>query len=179
MTLSIEDAKRIIAAPKRLIGIREWEIKARGGNTSPYSAFEARVEIDGTIPRGLWFRANVRPRQMDSATFQLECDLPDNRSHLPLYRLDWRPLSNHLNGDHGPPKLRGLLFAAGESHEHSCLDHAIEHEGRIRTGGVQTATKIDPDFPTYQDALAYVCVKLTLVNCAEIPPVRDLGGLFP
>jgi hypothetical protein len=59
-----------------------------------------------------------------------------------------------------------------------CFDHAVEHERRIRAGGVQTATKIDPDFASYMDALAYVCAKLGLLNCVEIPPVRDLGGLF-
>jgi hypothetical protein len=178
MTISIDDAKWILEAHKRLIGIREWEMKPDKGRTSVVSTFEARIEINGTMPRGVWLRALVRPRYMDSATFQLECDLPGSRSHLPLYRLDWRPLSIHVNGNRGPEHLRGLMFGAGESHEHICLDHAIEHEGRIRAGGVQTATKIYPDFASYQDALAYVCGKLRLVNCADIPPVRDLGSLF-
>src|SRR5271166_2285918 len=170
MTLSIEDAKLIITARKRLIGIREWHLKPNRG-ASVVSTFEARIEIDGTLPRGVWFRASVRPRQIDSATFQLECDLPDKRSHLPLYRLDWRPLSIHVNGQNGPEELRGLVFGAGESHEHICFDHSADREGRLRAGGVHSATKIDPDFPSYADALAYVCAKLNLSNCVEIPPV--------
>ena len=33
---------------------------------------------------------------------------PGEKSHLPLYRLDWRPFRDHLNGSYGPEEA-GLI----------------------------------------------------------------------
>jgi hypothetical protein len=42
--------------------------KNNGGRVEKH-CFEARLEIDGALPRGLWFRAIVFPRSLDSGTF--------------------------------------------------------------------------------------------------------------
>jgi hypothetical protein len=87
-------------------------------------------------------------------------------------------MTTHTNGQFGPPELKGGFFDVGETHEHICFDHAVEEENRIRSGGVQTARKIDPDFDSFQEALKYVCVRLNVENFADIPVPNIQGVLF-
>jgi hypothetical protein len=95
-----------------------------------------------------------------------------------LYRLDWRPLRSHTNGDLGPVELRGVFFEKGVSHEHFCFDHTLDSEGIIRGDGVQTARKIDPDFADFETAVAHVCGMLKITNADEIPPFDAQGAMF-
>ena len=155
------------------------ENKLTRNQESTERSFESRVGIAGTIRRGLWFRINIPARSPDSARFQLECDLPNSRSHLPLYRLDFKQIHTHTNSPTwGPSSLRGLFFCSGETHEHNCIYHVIPRLGKLRSGGVQTARKIHPDFANYDSALAYVCATLKIQNCDKIPARNAQAELF-
>jgi len=176
MKLSLEDAKHILRSRKTLIQISAWEHKTRGASELQ-CAFQCRVMLDGAMPRGLWFRCTTFPRFPNTASFQLECDIPGNRSHLPLYRLDWHPLSPHPNGDFGPSCLRGSYMDVGQTHEHICVYHADLKKREIRAGGVQTAAVITPDFGDFNDALRYVCDTLKIGNLGDIPPQKSQGTL--
>jgi|ERR1700732_1705878 len=178
MTLSLTDAKSILETPKRLTNIHQWIVARNREGCAQVLKFEARIEIDGVLPRGVWFRSIVIPQYTDTATFQLDCDQPSNRSHIPLYRLEWRPFRSHTNGNNGPEELRGLFFPAGTTHEHNCLDHASHKEGRILSGGVQTARKIEPDLVSFAEALRRACDILLIMNHEAIPPPKVQGELF-
>lgn len=169
MTLLLTDARTILESPKRLVSIHDWQAKPNRDNRPAILTFEARIVIESAMPRGLWFRSHVWPQYPDSAMFQMECDLPENRSHLPLYRLEWRPFNTHMNGNCGPKELHGLFLDSGVTHEHSCLDNVAGGEDRIRAGGVQTARQIDPDFQSFLEALNYACDKLKITNREDIP----------
>jgi hypothetical protein len=178
MWLKVVDAQHFLECQKCLVGTNEWKrVENREGRAEKHT-FEARIAIDGILPRGLWFRIVVYPRYPNTATFQLSCERIGSRSQHTLYRLEWRPLSPHLNGFHGPPELQGMPIPAGQTHEHSCLDHVAEAEGRIRSGDVQCARPIEPDFPNFAAALAFVCDKLKIKNCGDIPSPADQGSLF-
>jgi hypothetical protein len=179
MTLEIADAKYILRAKKTLLDIHQWKITPTRNNKSTQSGFESRISIEGTIRRGLWFRVNIPSRDPNAATFQLECDIPNSRSHMPLYRLDYRQLHTHSNSlEWGPSWLRGLFFSRGETHEHNCIFHVIPRMKKLRTGGVHIARKIYPDFINYEAALCHVCAMLKIQNGDKIPQRNAQSELF-
>lgn len=177
MSISVLDAKHIFRAKKRLIDLHEWERKSRDGKDIQIE-FKSRVKVSASIPRGLWFRCVLWAKYPDTANIQLECDMPGKRSHTPLYRLDWRPIITHMNGDFGPRSLRGMFFDVGETHEHCCF-YNISHKTReIRANGVQTARKIDREFASYKDALRHACARIGIENLDEIPPPDAQGEML-
>jgi hypothetical protein len=179
MTLEIADAKNILRASKTLLDIHQWKTELSRNRKYYQASFESRVAFDGAIRRGLWFRINHLSTESQAATFQLECDIPNSRTHMPLYRLDFRRSHTHSNSlDWGPSSLRGKFFCARETHEHNCIFHLIPKLKRLRAGGVHTARKIDPDFANYEAALAHVCAMLKIQNGDRIPVRTAQPELF-
>jgi hypothetical protein len=177
MSLLLTEARAILSAPKILINIGEWVPKQKGNSPPVVYDFETRVRGLSSVPRGIWFRIVVRNVFTTTASFQLDCDQPDVKSHIPLYRLDWKPLRTHSNGDKGPLELRGLHFERGETHEHFCYDHAVDSENRIKADGVGPARKMSSDFDDFPSALEFVCGTLSIQNPEAIPeltPQRKL-----
>jgi hypothetical protein len=177
MRLSFADAKWILAASKTLFDFHPWsEAKNRYGCSIIHS-FRARVALDGGAFRGLWFRATKILDNPNTGTFQLDMEQPGVRSHLPLYRLEWRPFRDHVNGSFGPDELRGLRIREGVTHEHICILHADEKGEFIRSDGVQTAKTVAPDPGSFQEALTYACDTLAIVNRDDIPPPVAQGEI--
>ncbi len=179
MTLEVADAKYILRSKKILLDIHPWKPKPARNGKSTQSCFESRIGFEFSIRRGLWFRINIPAREPETATFQLECDIPNSRSHLPLYRLDYKSLHTHSNSlEWGPSWLRGIFFSVGETHEHNCIYHVIPKLKRLRSGGVHTARRITPDFANYEGALGYVCAILKIQNGDKIPERNAQPELF-
>lgn len=132
-----------------------WDSSSWNGKNQ--KCLECRVQMDGTvIPRGVIFRIVTYPEFINSLTFQLECDRPDTRSHVTLYRLEVAPFRPHPNKLYGPDDINGRYFDAGETHEHDFHD-SLTMDGALRTVSCEQARPIvDPphDFAT---ALARVC----------------------
>jgi hypothetical protein len=175
MQLSLAEAKHILEAKKELFNPHPWSpVNNRAGST-PLS-FSARVRLDGGAYRGLWFRASTFAHNLGTGTFQLSIEQPGVKSHLPLYRLDWRPFRDHFNGPDGPEELRGLWFKEGVTHEHTCLFDADE-KGNIRSGNLATARIVTPDPGAFQEALTYACATLSIMNQNDIPPAPAQGRM--
>ena len=178
MVLLIAEAREILDAPKTLVNILGWKPRpAMAGPVVIYN-FEARVRASSSLPRGVWFRIVVRNVFRMTATFQLDCDDLGNQSHIPVYRLDWRPLRAHTNGNLGPPELHGLFFDKGVTHEHFCFDHVAPGEQRLRSGGVQSARRIDRDIADFRSALSHACDTINLDHRGEIPEPNAQGLMF-
>jgi hypothetical protein len=176
MKLALAEAKRILEAKKELFDLHPWSAaKNRTGCSTPLS-FRARAALDGGAFRGLWFRAEKFRDNPDTGTFQLSMEQPGVKSHLPLYRLDWRPFRDHLNGPDGPEELRGLLIKEGVTHEHICLFDA-DDKGEIRSDRMATAKIVTPDPDGFQEALTYVCATLSIMNQNDIPRASSQGRM--
>lgn len=178
MSFLIAEARGILDAPKTLVNLSEWKPKASSTGPVVVYSFEARVKAASVLPRGVWFRIVVRNVSRMTATFQLDCDDIGNQSHIPLYRLDWRPLRPHTNGDLGPPELHGLFFDSGVTHEHFCFDHVSPGQEMLRAEGVQSARRPRKDFDEFHAALSHVCDTLKLANCGDIPEPNVQGLMF-
>lgn len=128
------------------------------------------MQINETLPRGLWFRATRWHQYPDVATIQLECDLPDTRAHLALYRLDWHPFNTHKNGPIGSPVLANRFFDVGETHEHSCMNHIGSVDQELMANFPLCAAPVAREFSIFHDALTRACAILNITNCDDIPP---------
>jgi hypothetical protein len=175
MQLSLAEAKHILEAKKELFNPHPWSPVNNSAGSTPLS-FSARVRLDGGAHRGLWFRASTFAHNPSTGTFLLSIEQRDVRSHLLLYRLDWRPFRDHFNGPDGPEELKGLRFKEGVTHEHSCLFDADE-KGNIRSGNLPTAQFVTPDPDGFQEALTYVCATLSIMNQNDIPPAPTQGRM--
>lgn len=180
MGLSGDDARYILEADKRLARRQPWSVA--GGSRIGCARrvkFECRINLRSTMPRGIWFRASVIPQYADGATFQIECENLSYKSHIPLFRLDWRPMQVHVNSRGcGPEELQGLFIDAGVTHTHSCLDHIDAETGEIPPAGVHMARIVSPDFASYDQALIWFCRQTRIINSGDIPPPPMQGEMF-
>lgn len=180
MTLKLSDAIDFLSMPKLVLRDASWGAKENREGRAEVVQYESRIIAADVLLRGLKFRISVMPSVPNMATFQLDCDQPGDRTRIALYRLEWRPLRAHTNGmsKRIPEDIRGLFIPAGQTHEHTCLENVEAATEQIVKPGVDAARKIDPDFASYDEALAYVCDKLKILNREEIPPSGAQWSLF-
>ncbi len=82
-----------------------------------------------------------------------------------------------MNKLYGPDDMSGLLFAAGETHEHIFYD-SLRNDGSLRANACEQARRIENpprDFPT---ALSLVCSRINILNGTEVPNPGDQGMLL-
>lgn len=179
MSLSGDEARHIMGTDKRLLRRLPWSVAASSRDGCARRVkFESRVILGATMPRGVWVRVSLIPQYADRATFQLECENPGVRSHIPLFRLEWNPMRPHVNGPHGPEELHGLFIDAGVTHAHSCLDHIDAATDEVPPTGVHSARVVTPDFDTYDAALLWFCKQTRIVNPGDVPPPPTQGELL-
>ena len=177
MTISFEVADRIFQAPKSLLKPIKWRVAESKKGNEQFRRLECRVAVDGGVPRGVFFRIAVFPRSLAWAMFQLECDLPSGRKHVPLYRLEVEPLSAHGNKLYGPDEINGAIFDAGETHEHVFYD-SLKKDGTLRPNACEQARKVNVEIRDFATGLRYACDRINIVNPDEVPPPADQGTLL-
>lgn len=180
MPIPFETANRIYTSEKHLLKPMQWRlvVENRKKVNSARQALECRIQIDSSIPRGVWFRITIFPASFSCICFQLECDLPDGaRTHVPLYRLELHPIRAHLNKPYGGDEVNGLLIDAGQTHEHSFYD-SLNTDWSLRTSACEQA-RVVVNPPTDFDAgLSYVCAKLNIENNLVVPRPENQGDLL-
>jgi len=175
MALTLNEALQMLKEPKWLVvdGVK-WSShtdRAEKAKANYIWKLKARSRTVASMPRGLWFRAETWVDYPSKAVFQLECDFPNTRSHIVLYRLEMEPFGTHLNTGWGPPELCGMFFDVGVTHEHSFLHYAEMPNGPLTPGADPMAT-ITLNPPTnFDSAVVHVCGILNIQNGSQIPPV--------
>ena len=177
MTISFDVADKIFSTEKTLLKPLSWKQIEVERQARQRCKLECRVEVEGGVPRGVFFRISAYPFSMEQMTFQLEADLPDARRHVPLYRLEIDPIKPHLNKMYGGADLSGMFIDAGQNHEHIFYD-SLTKENRLRSNSVEQARAIEEVFHDYSHAVDYVCKKISLMNCEIVPPPPGQGALF-
>jgi hypothetical protein len=177
MAVTFELAEQIFHSEKWLMKPIIWKSVIDRNKLEQQRRLECRVRIDGGVPRGVFFRITVFPRSLCRATFQLECDTPDNRTHTPLYRLDLNPVNAHTNKLYGDDEINGRFFPPDMSHEHFFRD-SITQDGRLRARTDEQARAVVKPIPDFATALSLVCTRIFLRNGDEIPNPGDQGMLL-
>lgn len=175
MKLTVELATTIFVAEKRLIGPFDWQTRGRSGQS--YHCLESRVDLGGSVPRGVFFRILDYPTSLISFTFQLECDLEESRSHAPLYRLDLNPINAHSNLLYGSDDVNGLYFESGETHEHDFRD-SLTTDGQLRAKVCEQARRVEGPPKDFANALVRVCSRINIINGSDVPLPPSQGSLF-
>ncbi len=179
MPIPFDLADTIFKSAKALTSPLEWEIVESNKKARELrKRLECRVALDGTIPRGVWFRIIVYPRSLSCMSFQLECDHPTaSKTHIPLYRLEMSPVRAHINKLYGEDDINGLIIQAGQTHEHSFYD-SLTGKGELRVASCQQARVVSPAPSDFTTGLAFVCSRIHINNCSEVPNPGDQGMLF-
>jgi hypothetical protein len=134
--------------------------------------------MDGSaVPRGVVFRAIAYPTHLRSFTFQLECERPEARAHVVLYRLEVAPFRQHANKFYGAPDINGRYFPAGETHEHDFHD-SLQPDGSLRDNACEQARPVADTPQDFATALVRVCSRINIINGGDIPPPESQGALL-
>lgn len=176
MPIPFEMAERIFVAEKQLIS-PFWRDVQSATKSEQHRTLECRVTIAGGVPRGVMFRIGLFPRNLNSATFQLECDRPDVRSRVPLYRLELAPLGAHTNAQYGPDDINGLFIDPGITHEHDFHD-SLTADGKLRSKSDAQARIVANPPQDFSTALAYVCSRINVINPHDVPNPGTQGWLL-
>lgn len=138
---------------------------------------EARIAIGNGVRRGVFFRIVIYPRSLTRVTFQLECDLPEGRNHVPLYRFELNPLRSHANKLYGPDEINGIFIDAGVPHEHIFYD-SLRKDGAVRKNACEQGRIVNEPPSDFSNALEFVCHKINILNFKDIPNPGDQGQLL-
>lgn len=175
--MPFDDADRIFNSEKRLLGPFRWESVPNSSANEHRRRFETRVTIGNGIRRGVFFRIIVYPRSLTRLTYQLDCDLPAGRTHVPLYRFELNPPRPHANKPYGPDEINGLFIDAGVPHEHVFYD-SLRRDGTLRNEACEQGRIVGNPPSNFANALEYVCRKVNIVNCSDVPNPGDQGQLL-
>lgn len=177
MKISLDDADEIFKANKRLLPPLRWQTVDSKNSNEQRRKLECRLEVGGGVRRGVFFRIIVYPRSLVRATFQLECDMPSGRAHVPLYRLELSPVRPHINKTYGPSEISGLRIPAGQTHEHVFYD-SVKNDGGLRENACEQARIVNPEPLDFASALEQVCSRINVLNGYDVPNPGDQGMLL-
>lgn len=176
MPIPISEAEHIFSAQKELLAPIIWSTRSKSDRNQ--LCLECRVRLkEGVIPRGIFFRAVAYPTHLRTYTFQLECERPEARSHVTLYRLEVRPFRQHSNKMYGPDDINGLYFPPGETHEHDFHD-SLEPDGSLRENSCEQARSVVGPLQDFATALARVCSRINIINGGDVPSPNPQGALL-
>jgi hypothetical protein len=177
MPIPFQEADLIFRSEKRLVPPCRWEPIENREKKEEKRRLETRIEMGGGIRRGIWFRAMLFPRYLNTACFQLECQMPDRRQRVTLYRFEWNPIQAHTNKMYGPPEVNGLYIGPGQTHEHSFYD-GLKDDGELRSQPDEQAREVRDRMPDFGSGLAYVCSRINVMNGDAVPLPGDQGFLL-
>jgi hypothetical protein len=152
---------------KRIVRNPGWSKPKPNGQMS----FVADLEIGGVSYENLHLRGTcIEHLPEKEVMFQLEVSSTNERSRLPLMRLDWNPAS----GGHGhsrkntalPEEVRGTFIVG--SHFHPFEQNWLEGEQRMRERNLPIAVPISDSLQGFSEVLDFV---------KKAFKIRDVGSI--
>ena len=128
----------IVGADKQLSGVQAWIVR-EPNQLSLVSA----LEVDGVTLASVQLRMRaIRDLPERAVMIQLEYNPPKGRSER-LIRIEWRPLSPHLNTGTAPDPHKFAIIRSSHIHrfEHN-YNHAV---GRMVRGNLPHAIPLQPE----------------------------------
>lgn len=177
MSIPFKEADFIFQSSKRLLRPLKWEERFGAGKNDTRTCLEARIEISGTVPRGVFFRVVSHPGSLARVTFQLEVDLSGSRFRPVLYRFELSPARPHTNKLYGDEDINGLYIDAGVPHEHVFYD-SRKADGELRKRPDEQGRIVTTPPTDFTTSLVYVCSRINIINGGEVPPLTRQGALL-
>jgi len=154
-----------------------WDERIGASKNDTRTCLEARVEISGAVPRGVFFRVISHPGSLARLTFQLEVEKIGSRLKLALYRFELSPARPHTNKLYGDDDIKGVFIDAGVPHEHVFYD-SLKADGELRTRPDEQARIVTNPPTDFATSFAHVCSRISIINGGDIPPLRRQGALL-
>jgi hypothetical protein len=177
MPIPFSEADYIFRASKRLLKPLRWDQLSGPKKVDTRTSLEARFEIAGVVPRGVFFRIVAHPGSLTRVTFQLEVDLNAVRFKPVLYRFELNPARAHTNKMYGPEDVAGVFIDAGVPHEHMFYD-SLKGDGELRARPDEQGRIVANPPSDFATAFMYVCSRINIVNGGDVPPLRKQGILI-
>ena len=154
-----------------------WDERVGQRKNDTRTCLEARVEIAGAVPRGVFFRIVSHPGSLARVTFQLEVERDRSRSKPVLYRFELSPARPHTNKLYGGDDINGVFIDTGVPHEHVFYD-SLKSNGELRTRPDEQARIVANPPEDFTTALAHVCSRINIINGGDITPLKKQGALL-
>lgn len=166
-----------ISKEKRMVRSSGWSKPKPNGLMS----FVADLEIDGVSYENLHLRGTcIEHLPEREVMFQLEVSSANERTRLPLMRIDWNPAS----GGHGhsqkntaiPANIRGTFIPG--SHFHPFAPNWLEDEQRMRESNLPIAVAISDSLQQFSDVLDFVKKTFRISDVSSIQTPEWVADLF-
>lgn len=163
----------LVEARKELGRSPSWDELSDGRYaffTTPLTFAEDMTET------GLQVRVKVSRRFIDrDAAIQLEYRPAGRRSIEPLWRIEWRPIGVHQNGD-CPPDLAMARLTG--THQHRFDDNYLEGENRMRSNNLPAARPIEAEIGSLSKFIEFSGDLFNIVDVERIFLPEFPGDLF-
>ena len=164
-----QDIAELMAADKTLGSTPRWDVKS----DSRYASLLHPLSVAGMTVGGFDLRVKISKQFIArDATAQLEFSPSGRRSATPLWRIEWKPFTQHPNGKYPPDFAFQTLTG---SHEHTFDDNFVTDEVRMRSPNLPAARPTSMDPNTLSDFLAFCGGRFRIVDISRVR-IPALGG---
>jgi hypothetical protein len=178
MPILLSQVLQWLDEPKWLLEPQKWRIE-NDKKANPVWKLKTRVRTVSSLPRGLWFRAELWQHHEKTSVFQLEFDFPKVTKHCVLYRLEIAPFGTHTNFGKGPDHLEGLFIDANVTHEHSYGFYRNEDDFEFTPETPSPFADLIRTPPVdFAGGIAHVSDTLKIKNLGGILPIPKQGEMF-
>lgn len=132
--------------------------------------------VDGIVVEGLFLYARCSQSEPGRDVSFMLVNSPTGESRQVIDRIDWKPLTSHLNKNSGPSELRLKLING--THRHSLYDN-LKLDGEVRSKNIPIAREVDQRLETFESLVDFVqsLYKIDGVKFVPLPLwVEDLFG---
>lgn len=166
--LFVQEEKRIVRYPG-------WSKPKANGLMS----FVADLEIGGVSYENLHLRGTcIEHLPEKEVMFQLEVSSTDERTRLPLMRVDWNPVSGgHQNSRKRLPEPYRGTFIPG-SHLHPFAENWLDQEQRMREVNLPVAVAIPESLQQFSDLVEFVRKAFRISDVSAILPPEWIADMF-
>jgi hypothetical protein len=148
-------------AEKTLPAFPGWSNPEEG---TGYMWFDAPLDIGGVTEPGFVLHGGCFRYQPDChVTLEIRVSKRPGRVCIPLMRVCWRS----LKGGHTNPRRKGVPFSGvrvGPTHIHPFRLNWLPDQGRMRNGNLPFAERVEQDFQSFTEYLAFVGKRFGINN---------------
>jgi hypothetical protein len=161
----------VVEAEKTLSGSHAW-LSREPNQLSLVSP----LECDGVTMLGVQLRMRVTSDLLDRAVMiQLESTSPSGKGER-LIRIDWRPISPHVNKGNAPDPWKFAVITT--SHIHRFEHNYRTEKNAMRRGNLPVAVPIEPDPESFPTLLEFAGKELKIQDLHRIETPDWQGRIF-
>ena len=158
---------RLVQSEKVIVSPVSWSVPEGDALKMVWSS---PLEIDGVTEEGLFLRGICYQDRPDEAvTLQLEIGQIGLRTRIPLWRLDWRPISQVHNNNKLLATRYSLPRRLKGCHFHPFHMNWDEDAGKMLHGNLPAAHELDEKINSFSNLLEFFEKKCHIIGVTNMP----------